>query len=372
MSLPGAILPAWGYHLTSNLASASSCFLALSAGVLAATAVAGSALRKYGIGFILATSCVLACAALLYLSVMTPPAPMESRLAGFFGMGAATGLLNTAIFHAIARVFRHDPAGTVNLGGSFFGLGCVVGVLLITGASQFYTVPSVLTILSLVPGFFAISFAKGAYPGDAQVHQRAFRQSMRDFRGTSAILFSLLLFFQFGNEWSIAGWLALFLIQRLGVSPTIALLMLALYWTALLLGRIVAQAVLPDVRHGRLLLVSVLAAMFGCIVLALTNNLFGAATGILLVGGGFASIYPLVVEKIGSRFPFYQPGFFNGIFSLALTAGLIAPWMLGYLADWYGIQIVMAVPLAGTIAVFILLLLIWLEAKMTGHGLAQL
>ena len=34
------------------------------------------------------------------------------------------------------------------------------------------------------------------------------------FRSPGAVLFALLLFIQFGNEWSIAGWLPLFLIRR--------------------------------------------------------------------------------------------------------------------------------------------------------------
>jgi len=55
--------------------------------------------------------------------------------------------------------------------------------------------------------------------------------------------------------------------------------------------------------------------------------------GILFVGAGFASIYPLVVEKIGNRFPYYHPGFYNGIFSLGITGGLLAPWILGYVAQ---------------------------------------
>ena len=67
-------------------------------------------------------------------------------------------------------------------------------------------------------------------------------------------MFALLLFFQFGNEWSLAGWLPLFLIRRVGLSPSSALLVLMLYWAFLMGGRLGAVAILPRVRHGRLLL----------------------------------------------------------------------------------------------------------------------
>src|ERR1039457_7733027 len=113
------------------------------------------------------------------------------------------------------------------------------------------------------------------------------------------------LFFQFGNEWSIAGWLPLFLIRRLGISPADSLLLLALYWAALLVGRIVSQLLLKRMSHGLLLIGSIVSALLGTIVLASTNNRFGAVMGILFVGGGFASVYPLGTEKIAHRFPYY-------------------------------------------------------------------
>jgi fucose permease len=268
-------------------------------------------------------------------------------------------------------MFRHNPAATVNLSGIVFGLGCLTAALLIAGTFGIYTVPSMLILFALIPLYFGIVFWRSEFPIDLSVRQRSSKRAYMDLRTASAILFSLLLFFQFGNEWSIAGWLALFLIQRLGVSPTMSLMVLSLYWLALLLGRIVAQTVLPRVRHSRLLMGNVLAAMLGCALLAFTNNLFGAVMGVLLVGFGFAIIYPLIVEKIGDRFPNYHPGFFNGVFSFALTGGMLAPWVLGFLARAYGIQIVMALPMLGTCAVFLCLVGIWVENKLSGRGLSQ-
>ena len=86
--------------------------------------------------------------------------------------------------------------------------------------------------------------------------------------------------------------------------------------------------------------------------------------GALLVGFGFAPIYPLVVEKIGARFPNYHPGFFNGIFSIALTGGMLAPAVIGYASKYFGMQIVMLLPLAGSCVVLLLVLLVWLESRL--------
>lgn len=142
--------------------------------------------------------------------------------------------------------------------------------------------------------------------------------------------------------------------------------MLSLYWLALLVGRVVAQAILPRVPHFRFLLVSVASAMLGLVILTFTNNSFGVVTGILMVGGGFAVVYPLVVEMIGARFPYYHPGVINGIFSVAATGSMLSPATLGYFAELWGIRVVVGVPLLGTFAVAVLILLIWLENRLSG------
>jgi fucose permease len=139
--------------------------------------------------------------------------------------------------------------------------------------------------------------------------------------------------------------------------------MLAMYWLSLLIGRVVAQWLMPRVKHTRLLLTSVLGGVFGSIVLIATDNRFGAIAGVLLLGCSFAPIYPLVVERIGHRFPSYHPGFYNGLFSFAIAGGMLAPCTLGYFASLWGIWVVMGLPLVGSVMVFLLLMLVWLEAR---------
>jgi FHS family glucose/mannose:H+ symporter-like MFS transporter len=359
----GAILPAWGYHLSSDFSTVGNYFLSMSAGVILSTEAAGRLLLRRGIGFLLVTACALACAALVYLAILPFTAPVLWRMGGVLAIGFATGLLNTAVFHSISPAYDRDPAATVNVGGISFGMGCLVVTLLVAGTFYAYTVTSILVLIAVIPGFFTIWYARSSFAAPVIVNPPSLAQLFRDLRSPGAVLFALLLFFQFGNEWSIAGWLPIFLIRRLGISPKSSLLMLAVYWLALLVGRLAAVALLPRIRHSRFLLASAGAAVFGCLILLATDNPFGAVIGTLLVGCGFATIYPLIAERIGREFPHFQPGFFNGIFSIALTGGMLAPWMLGHLADVWGVGVVMALPLAGTCMVFVLVLLIWLEAK---------
>jgi fucose permease len=262
-------------------------------------------------------------------------------------------------------MYRHDPAATINLGGILFGLGCLTVALLVSGTFYAYSAAAIQAWIAVIPALFGWFYIRSRFPSQPVPHHPSPRAILSELRSPGAVLFSLLLFFQFGNEWAIAGWLPVFLSQRLGISPVSSLMMLALYWFALLIGRVGAQWILPRVSHTRLLVTGVLASMFGCIVLIATDNRFGAISGILLVGLAFAPIYPLVVERIGYRFPDYHPGFYNGIFSFAMAGGLVAPCIIGYFASYWGVRVVMGLPLAGSAVVFVLLMLIGLEARLT-------
>jgi FHS family glucose/mannose:H+ symporter-like MFS transporter len=237
----------------------------------------------------------------------------------------------------------------------------------VAGTFYAYSVPAILLTMAAAPAIFGYMYARTGFAQLPEGAHPTLRQAIEDFRSPGAVLFAMLLFVQFGNEWSLAGWLPLFLIRRVGLSPSGSLIILSLYWLFLMIGRLAAVAVLPRVRHAWLLFGSGIAAMFGCIVLFFTNNPFGAAFAVFFIGAGYASIYPLVAEAIGRRFPYYHPGFFNGIFSLALVGGLIAPATLGYAANFAGVGVVAGIPLIGTITVIALLLLIWLESKITGR-----
>jgi MFS transporter, FHS family, glucose/mannose:H+ symporter len=370
MSFLGAILPAWRYHLRPSFTEVGDYFLSLAFGLLLSVGTAHFLLPRRGLKFVLVLANLLACGGFLFLALSSPPVAAAWRLGGVLCIGFSTGLLNAAVFHAISPMYQIDRAATVNFAGLLFGSGSLLTALLVAGTYYVYTVPSILILFAALPGLYAVVCYKGNFSRHPNLQTLPLAQVLRDFQNPGAVLFSLLLFFQFGNEWSMAGWLPLFLIRRLGISPEDSLLLLALYWASLLVGRIISQFILKRVNRALLLIGSIVSALLGMLVLASTNNVFGAVMGILFVGAGFASIYPLVVEKIAHRFPYYHPGFYNGLFSLAMTGGFLAPWLLGYFAQAWGIQAVMILPLAGTFMVFLLVLLIMLESKLS--SLSQL
>jgi fucose permease len=241
----------------------------------------------------------------------------------------------------------------------------MVGATYFAGSVQIETALLALAPLIFLVVFVSNRFQPARHPVPVREEDNRIREMLRDLRSVAAVLFSLLLFFQFGNEWAIAGWLPLFLVHRLGANPVWAIFALAAYFLALLLGRLAAQNLLRRVNHRKLLLSSVFAAMAGYLLLSLTPSMSGAWVAVAIIGAGFAPIYPLVAETLDDRFS-YHPGFYNGLFSVSITGAMFAPWLLGYVDNYLGMRYVMLLPALGSIAVLILALLIMLEAHVMG------
>ncbi|MGD0577605.1 MAG: hypothetical protein ABSC08_01625 [Bryobacteraceae bacterium] len=369
MALPGAILPYWRHHIESRYLLIGVYFLTQTAGLLGARLWAPALLRAQGGAVSMAASCWLAVGGLLVMGVFSPDAHWAWRVGGLLLIGSAAGLMNTAIFACTIGAYERRPAATVNVGGMFYGTGGLACALAIGGSYFSYTIPAMAILLLLLPAAGCLLYIRTRIPDQPLKLKTDWAETAGEFRSPAAILLALLLFFQFGNEGAIGGWLALFLTQKIGISPANSILLLALYFAALLAGRILAQMLLGSVGHGRMLFGSVLMGMFGSLILAFTNNSFGAVTGVLLCGAAFSAVLPLAFERIGDRFPHFRPGFSYGIFSIALTGGLLAPASIGLYAYWFGIGVVMALPLAGSIMVLLLVLLIFLEARL--HAAAK-
>jgi fucose permease len=363
LAFVGAILPSWGHAIRADYELAGTYFLCSSIGMAISVRSGGPLVRRLGMGRSLVCGSATAAASFVYLATVSPPSGAWLRMIGLGALGFAAGLLHQAIFHAISPMYMQAPAATVNLGGALFGVGSVTVALLISGAYWAYSVPAMMIMLAVPPAAGAVLYTRARYAAPPPAADRPIRQVLEEMRSPTAVFLALLLFFQFGNEWAIAGWLPLFLVHRLGINPAGALILAALYWLALLVGRIVSQSILLKVHHGRFLFGAMGSAAFGCLILAFTNNRFGAATGVLFLGAGFAPIYPLVVERIGDRFPYFHPGFYNGIFSFAITGGLLAPCTLGYLAAIFDIRVAVLLPFFGTLMVLLLFLAISLEDR---------
>jgi len=360
LGMLGPLVVAWRYYIDVDSRLIGLHFLVFDVGMLAVHfATRRRAILAKGRILALVASAV-GVAGLVGLSFALPPASVLWRLFGLLMLGSATGAVFSGLFQMLRPWQMAQPAATLNLNGVFFGMGALFVTLLIGGTYQVYSVQVEMLILAAIPLVFLVVWwtRKENLPPQAgqPVHVAAFSP-------VAAVLFGLLLYFQFGNEWCLSAWLPLFLIRRLGCDPSSAIFVLGLFFFALVMGRLVAQTLLKRVSHTKLLVGGTVTAMLGYFPLSMTKSLAGAAVAVVIIGCGFATIYPLVAEKAGRRFVSH-PRFYDVFFAAATSGAIFAPWLLGYVDHYFGLSLAMLIPAFGTVAVFVLVLLIMLEAKL--------
>ncbi len=366
LGLPGSLLIAWQYHIDVEPRLIGLHFLGLNIGFASAAVLARRYIRRVPAQKTAALSCALAVLALLALSFLPPPAWPGWRIAFLGLLGAAAGSLSTALFYLSELSFKNSPSLAANTGALLFGCGCLIATIL-TGATYFAGSVRLETLtLALLPLLFLLLYLRGGNAGSRfrpLEQPSATRDSVKDLRSVATLLFSLVLFFQFGNECALAGWLPLFLVHRLGTNPAWAVGGLAIYFVALMMGRLAARLWLPRLNQRRTLIASIALSMAGYLMLSFATLLQAAILAVVFIALGYASIYPLIAEQSDDRFS-YHPGLYSGALALAVVGGTFAPWLLGYVDAYFGIRAILLLPTLGSCAVLLLSLLIMFEARL--------
>ncbi len=370
LGLLGSVLPVWGYHRLDAFVLAGNHFLAMALGLVLGNSLSAiGAVRCPRLFFGPLPGCVFLVAGVALFALLPPPFPVQWQLGGALCLGLSLGSLAVMIFHHIGTVYRFNTS----TGFQFIGLAALAGVFATPVVVALFVISSgPLALLAFAaPGVLIAGGAlrkMGRSGPQAHPPAQPLRSAARDFRSPAVILLAILLFFQLGSEVSVVGWLPIFLIQRVGMSPALALYALAAFVFALLAGRTAAQALHERARRNRIVLIGLAVAILGCLMLLFTNNVFGAFLGAMLAGFGFAPVLPMAFDRMNQRFPYYHTGVINLIFTIGLLGGLLAPYSLGLAAGGFGIGIVMLLPIAGSVVVSALVILMWLEARLTGSA----
>ncbi len=363
----------WHYHLDAEPSLTGLHFLALSAGFVLASHLVRRFYPDLPLRTIGIAASALAFVSLLALSILTPPFPSAWRIGLLAVTGSSAGALTFALFYVNQSLFESAPATSANRAGALFVGGALLSTVT-AGVTYFGCAGGGQTaFLSLFPLSYLFLLARNRFPAALSAATKPDarqRETFKDLRRIAKLLFSLLIFFQVACEWAIAAWLPLFLIHTSGMNPVISVLALGAYFAALMVGRLIAQLLMPLVSHRRMLLFGVALAIAGCCLLSLAAFTSGWLTSFALVaaiviGLGHAPIYPLVAERIGKRLS-YHAGDYSRSISVAVAAAMATPWLLGYVAGSFGMRAVMLAPAIASIIVLILVILIMFEARLMG------
>ena len=88
----------------------------------------------------------------------------------------------------------------------------------------------------------------------------------------------------------------------------------------------------------RVLLGCIAIGFVGAATLILARDASVAALGVFLLGVGFAATFPVVLGFVGDRYAELSGTAFSIVIVMALTGGMLLPWLTGVLGATYGLR----------------------------------
>ncbi len=366
MAILGAILPSLFERIDFDKSEAGDLFFFMNLAMLGMSVVFGPIVDRFGYRIFLAF-CSLLVAVSFLLFALAPAYSVLVSAAVLLGVGG--GGLNGGSNALTSDLNPESRTAALNLLGIFFGFGALLIPLLIgtlLGILGLEEILVVATVLSLIPCVF---FMMLRFPPAKQAQGFPLRQAARVVGSPLLWLCGLLLFFQSGNEFTVGGWVSTYLNENFRFSPTAAALVLSGYWGMMMVGRLVVSRKLVFVlRNETLVLSSAILALAATSLTVWAPSGPLAALGVVLSGLGFAAIFPTTLAIAGEAFPTLTGTAFGVIFVIALSGGMIAPWLTGKVADASGLRTGLLLPVLSCALIIVLQILIMRMTRKNGRA----
>ncbi|MGA7365841.1 MAG: MFS transporter, partial [Candidatus Sulfotelmatobacter sp.] len=356
-------LPEMRQRLQIDLSQQGNVFLLLYLGILLATLLAGPVIDSMGNKLILVTSAAL----------------VASGMAGFayahsFGgaaisavlLGLGGGGLNTSTNALVSDLYGEDRGPMLNVLGIFYGIGALGIPLLAAVIAGNFPIAQQLLICAGLAGASALLFLGVQFPEASGNRSFSWREALQVAQFPGLLVLGFLLFCESGNEASIGGWSSTYVAET-GLGARTATLILAGYWAALMVGRLLVARMLKFVGKRQLVLGSGLGALAGAAIL-LTSRLEGMlVAGVLLLGFSYAGVFPTALAIAGDSYRKMTGTVFGLLFAIALVGGMSFPWAVGQISQRFGVRYGMFVPLAGAAGICVLAArTLWAEKREDG------
>lgn len=341
MAILGATLPSLFERIQFSKSEAGNLFFYMNLSMLVISLVFGPVVDRFGFKVFLAI-CSLLVAGSFLIFTFAPVYSVILMAAVILGLGG--GGLNGGTNALTSDIHPDKKSSALNLLGIFFGFGALTIPFLIGILLERWGLNAILLLamaLSLIP---FILFTVFAFPRPKHAQGFPLRQASKVIRHPILWLCGFLLFFQSGNEFTVGGWISTYLNEQFGLMPMLASLILAGYWGAIMSGRLASSKIVRIMKNEILVLLSALLSLTAAIIIAVSPSGALASVGAVLIGLGFAAIFPTTLAVVGTTFPSFSGTAFSVIFGIALTGGMTLPWLTGKIAQAYSLRQALLIP----------------------------
>lgn len=342
-ALDGAVFGSWASRIpdvavqvSAEPATLGLALLCISLGALASMQLTGALCARLGPGLVGVVGLMLTSGALALPGLSTSMGQLAVALLAF---GAATGMANVAanaVGVQVESVAGRPVLPSLHAGFSFGGLaGAAVGGLTaeaVSAAQHLLAVGACGLIATAVTAPVLIRRDGARTAGGAGPAR------VGGSRGIVVLLGVIAGCTAFG-EGAVTDWAGLHLRETLGASAPVAAAGYAGFSLAMACGRLAGNRLLHTLGPTRLVASGGLLAVAGALAVATVPNVGAVLAGFVLVGLGFANVFPVAIARAGAL---TGPGGVATASTVGYTGLLGGPPLFGYVADAVGLNVAFA------------------------------
>jgi fucose permease len=271
-------------------------------------------------------------------------------LAGILMLGAGATFLQVSgnpLMRDVSAPGRYSR--NLSLAQFIKAIGSLSGALIPLAAANYWNADwkilfpaySVFVILTII--WLWVTKIKGI--NDEKIVKATFASSFALLKNRYIFLMVLGIFLYVGAEVSMSSGLPIYLQDSFGLDiAKLGLLGTLFFFIALMTGRFIGAIILNWLPAKTFLKISVLVSIVGFIGLFAEVQMV-AMTGIVLIGLGFANIFPLVFSITVDSMP-SRSNELSGLMVAAIVGGALIPPLMGLMADLTSTMIAFTVPMA--------------------------
>ena len=343
--------------------SSGTLFSILPLGILAGSLLFGPIADRYGYKLLLTVSAFVLFAGFEGIAY-TSSAGMLKLFILLIGIGGGT--INGATNALVSDISEKDKGANISLLGVFYGLGAL-GMPLILGLLRhilnFEVIVSAIGILTLLTGIFFIIIK---FPPPKQIHGVPFTKSIKLVKDKVLIVISFFLFFQSGFEGIINNWTTTYMMKRLPVDQSSALYGLTLFVAGMVVMRLLIGSLFRSFSSRKLLIMSFVFIILGLIVLKVSSSFNISAVGLVSLGAGLSGGFPIMLGFVGNLYAELSGTAFSLVFFIALIGNTIINFLMGLVAQNFGVEHLITFALAETVIMILLSVIILNKTKNIG------
>ena len=327
----GSVLPSLVTKLGLSGLQTTSLVTFLPLGMLIGSLIFGPIVDRFGHKALLVPSCIIVLSGLEGLIFFESIPLLQLSIVG---IGLGGGILNGETNALVSDI--SEKGSRLSFLGMFYGLGALGIPSLLGVLSEHYSFETILQGIGIIMLAGILFCIPVRFPAPKQAQGFPVKEGLGLLKESSLLLLSSILFFQSGIEGVCNNWSTSYFGQVTDIPANQALIALTCMVAGLTAARMLQIVIFKKIKPATVLPYSLILTAIGFGLLTASPGFIRAATGMVLVGMGLSSTYPVILSILGTRYPALSGTAFSIALAIALVGQAAMNGLMGMVSVYAG------------------------------------